>query len=117
MNAGELDRLIRIEFATETLSARGEPIKAWPPDGGSFIDKVAAKVILPGGREAQSADQTVAKGRAIFSIRYRDDLAVLPNPDDTCRVIYQGRTYDVLDVREVGRRAGHEIDAEARAEA
>ena len=113
MLAGKLDRRIRLEMATEgPLSPRGEAPKTW-----ALLREVWAKVELPGGREFFSGDQTAAKARVLFLIRYPHGLAVLPNPDETFRVVYEGRNYDVIEVREIGRREALEIHAEARAEA
>jgi SPP1 family predicted phage head-tail adaptor len=62
----------------------------------------------------QRAGETLASKSYRFTIRYSSDVA---DVDPRDRVTFDGRTYDVQGVKEIGRREGLEITATARAEA
>lgn len=105
MRAGKLDRTIDLQALTTTTDSFGEPIETWT----TFASPAAA--VMPNrGNERFTAQQVVGDAVVTFKIRYRTDVSVLT------RIVYDGRNWDVHDVREVGRREGLEIDASARAE-
>jgi SPP1 family predicted phage head-tail adaptor len=108
MKAGSMDRRITIQRATVTVDAFNNPIVAWASLCSVWAEKVeATQSELLAARE---------KGAAItkrFRIRYSDDVSDLSPAD---RFTFEGRTYDILGVGEIGRRRGLEITAIARAE-
>lgn len=48
----------------------------------------------------------------MFRTRYRADLALTVQD----RLVFDGKTWDIHDIREIGRRVFTEIDATARAD-
>jgi SPP1 family predicted phage head-tail adaptor len=108
--AGTLDRLIRFEHATETASASGEVSLTW-----ALLAEVWGSKEPLSGRELFQAQQAVAKVDTRFRVRYSTLLAEV-NPDETYRIICDGRTYNITAVLETGRRVGLEILAWSRAE-
>lgn len=106
MRAGKLDRRIEIlrhqEIGRNELN---EPIMGWVP-----VAEVWASARPNRGAERFEAQQLVGSAVLTFQIRYRADISV----ED--RIGYEGRTWDIHDIREIGRRVGTEIDATARAD-
>lgn len=103
--AGKLDRRITLQRATSSQDEAGQSIPAW-----SKVAEVWAQVLPLAAREPFQADQRAAWVDTKFVIRYRADVGPLD------RVLYGGRTYDVVGVQEIGRREGLELLAYARAE-
>lgn len=107
MRAGKLDRRVTIQRKTVTESGSGEPIEAW-----NDLATVWAQARPNRGDERFSTMQVVGSAVTTFVVRFRADLAVTVLD----RLGYDGKTWDILDVRELGRREGWEIDAKARAD-
>lgn len=113
MDAGKLDRRIRIERATETRSATdGSVSLEWV-----LLAETWARVEPLSGREFFEAQQWAAKADTRFTVRWSSALGELVTPDETCRIVYEERAYNIRSVAELGRRIGLVIIAEARAEA
>lgn len=108
MRAGDLDRRIVIQANTPTPNEYGEPVDSWAKI--HTADHLPAKITPSRGSERFTAQQIVGRGVVTFRLRYRADVRT------THRIVYDGRDYDIHDVREVGRREGLEIDASARSE-
>lgn len=108
MRAGRLDRRITISRRTETVSVSGSVSEGW-----TAVATVWASVKYERGAERFATQQSVGHGAATFTIRWSEtvsEVSVLH------RIAFDGRDYDVRDVRELGRREGIEIDAIARSE-
>ena len=106
--AGSLDRRIAFERATASqASPSGEQVLTWAAEA-----TVWAEVTPLGGRELFQAQALEAKADTRFRIRYRAGITT----DETLRISYGGRVYDLRSVVEIGRREGLEILAEARTE-
>jgi len=112
MLAGKLDRRIRLESATTTRGLDGHPVRTW-----SLLREVWAELRPIRGQEGFPAQQFAAKAEVTFRIRYTYGLDPLPNPSEDMRIVYEGRSYDIVSVTEIGRREGLDITATARAEA
>lgn len=115
MRAGPLDRRIRIERKTVAQDASGQEIETWNPISTRF-----ASVGPVRDSERFLADQFLARAQTQFEVRYGTDILDL-NPLD--RIIYPPvaapdphQIYDVLGVREIGRREGLRIIAQVRPE-
>jgi SPP1 family predicted phage head-tail adaptor len=108
--AGTLDRLIRFEHAAETTSASGEVSLTW----ALLVEVWGSKEPLT-GRELFAAQQASAKVDTRFRVRYSPAVDEV-SPDETYRIICEGKTYDITSVLETGRREGLEILAETRAD-
>ena len=105
MRAGKLDRRITIQRATTIANARNEPIESW-----SDLATVWAQQRPNRGQERFAAQEIAGQAVMTFHIRYRADLKT------TDRILYSGKLWNILDIREIGRRVVTEIDVVARAE-
>lgn len=106
--AGKLDRRITLERFTATPDAYNEPEKSWLTLG---VRSASYEPLSDG--ERFRAGETAANASARFVIRYSSVVADL-NPKD--RLVFEGVTYDIVRVKEIGRREGLEITAAARAD-
>lgn len=108
MQAGKLDRRITIERASETRDAFNNITYSWTP----LVTVWAAKLDV---RDAErwSAQEVGAEITTRFQIRWSTAVEDV-NPKD--RIVFDGRTYDINAVKEMGRREGLEITAAARAD-
>lgn len=107
--AGDLDRRIRIEQATETQApdGSGEPETTW-----ATVAEVWAQKDPLGGRELFTAQQVAAKVDTRFRLRWRNDV----RPERMRIVDEDLRLYDIQAVQEIGRRDGLLLLTSARGE-
>jgi SPP1 family predicted phage head-tail adaptor len=103
----DLDRRVAIQRKTVTESASGEPIETWAP-----LATVWAQILPDRGRERHATRQLIGTAVTMLRTRYRADLALTVQD----RLVFDGKTWDIHDVREIGRHDFHEIDATARAD-
>lgn len=108
MRSARLDRRITIQRATYTQNGLGEQIPTW-----NTLATVWAEVMPVSDGERIRAMEVSAEITTRFRIRYSSTVASV-NPKD--RVAYDGRVYDIVGVKELGRRGGLEITANARAD-
>lgn len=108
MRAGRLDRRITISRRVETLSDSGSPVVTW-----TEVATVWASVKFDRGSERFAIQQVVGQGVVTFSIRWSDAVKEVSTLH---RITFDGRAYDIRDVRELGRREGIELDATVRTE-
>ncbi len=108
MRAGALDRRITLMRNEPTQSARGGLTDHWVT-----LATLYAAVKYDRGGERFATQQVVGQGVVTFVIRWGSAWSDFAVKD---RVSFDGRDYDVRDVRELGRREGIEIDATARSE-
>lgn len=98
MNIGQLDRKVTLQKPTAA------PANGFGGAGQKqvFTDvaTVPAGVKYNQGNEALAADQNTATQRITFTIRYRADVR------PTWQLSYEGRTFQITDVGEIGRRVG-----------
>jgi SPP1 family predicted phage head-tail adaptor len=97
MNIGQLDRQVTLQAPP---AAPQDRFGATPSASFTDVATVAAGVKYAAGGEALTADQNTATQRITFTIRYRADVR------PTWRLAYQGRTFQITDVAEIGRRRG-----------
>src|SRR5688572_14464944 len=99
LTAGELDRRVRIEVATDAVdpNGSGEPTTTW-----AHLATVWASVRPISGRELFAAQQVGAKVDTRFRIRYRTDV----HPERSRLIDDLGRVYDIRSLQEIGRREG-----------
>lgn len=103
-----MDRKIVLQRFTETRDAFNEPVKTW----ATLATRSASYEPIRDG-ERFRASETAADASARFVIRYSATVADL-NPKD--RLTFNGDTYEIVNVKEIGRREGIEITAAARAD-
>jgi SPP1 family predicted phage head-tail adaptor len=109
MNAGDLDRRISIERATVARDAFNNPVPStWLPVATVWAAKMEIR-----DAERIAAQEVGAEVTTRFQIRWSSTVADV-NPKD--RLIFDGRTYGISAVKEIGRREGLEITANARAD-
>jgi SPP1 family predicted phage head-tail adaptor len=111
LSAGDMDRRITIQKATEAQDATGADVQTW----ADVLTTWAKFEPIDGGREPFVApgQQFAAFADSRFTIRYRTDVAISPK---NYRVVHDGKTYDITGVRETRRRETLEIVGYARAE-
>jgi SPP1 family predicted phage head-tail adaptor len=98
MKAGALDRRITIQDRVETQNSFGEAQISY-----NDVATVWAEVKPLTGREYFSAAQYVPEAKLKIRIRYR------PGVTEKQRIMYQGETYDIGYIAEIGRREGLEL--------
>ncbi len=103
MRAGKLDRWVTIQQASTVIEAAGDETLTW----STFVEVWGGIVYKPGNE--QSVQGIEAPSRPItFRIRYVSGVT------GAMRLNIEGVIYNILDVREVGRRAGLDIEAIAQ---
>lgn len=106
--AGSLDRRIVIERATLIRDAMNEQVETWTPLATVWA---SATPVRDGERFADGEVRSLITMR--FQVRWSNAVA---NLDERDRLRFDGRTYDIHGVKEIGRRVGLEISAAARSE-
>jgi SPP1 family predicted phage head-tail adaptor len=93
ISAGELDRRVSLQRLVRGRGVENEPVEDWCEFGEVWGSKrdVAGKKELANG-------EVVATVTTLFKIRWRSDVTA------QCRVVCEGETYDVADLRQLGRR-------------
>jgi SPP1 family predicted phage head-tail adaptor len=102
MQAGKLDRTVSLELLSEEVGPSGAVARTWTP-----FATVRAQVTQQELEDAQAAPDAPARARLKVLIRWRPDL----HPSH--RLTYQGRAYNIVDLREIGRRRALELEAVA----
>lgn len=105
MKFGLLRKRITLETSAPTQDAAGQPIDAWSP-----LATVWARVTPGRGGEQFTADQRIGTAVTTFRIRFRTNLTVKD------RISWDGRIWDIRDIREVGNKEALDVDATARSE-
>lgn len=108
MDAGRLDRRIVLKTRRTGVNAIGEPVDEW-----RTLVTVWANVTPLSDGERWRAGETLASNMSRFTIRYSGATAAI-DPRD--RIEYDGRTWDIQGIKELGRREMLEITAAARAD-
>lgn len=98
--AGLLDRCIRVESRSLAQDSYGEALETF-----TIVESCRAGVKYLRATEPFQGDQFNAQRRVRFTIRWRSGI------DETCRIIYNGDTYDIQGVSEQGRRQWLLLDA------
>lgn len=108
MKAGRLDRRISVLRKTITQNSYGEEVVAW-----ATLYTVWASARPAASRESYKENQYQGAADTVFSVRWSETSKAVTVED---AISFDGRTYDITGVREIGRREGLELDAFARAE-
>ena len=103
MAIGQMDRRVVLKTYTESRDAYGQPIKTW-----STLATVWAKVMTDSGGEGQDNKQEIARSRVLITIRYRSDI------DEMTKVTYDSQDYDIINIKEIGRREYQELTTTLR---
>lgn len=103
IRAGKLDRQIVIERQTETVAASGAVSNTWAP-----VVTVRAELVQRSADEYLTGYGEAETSSAVFRIRY---LAGVTTAD---RVIFDGNTYDIDEITELGRTRALELRTVAK---
>lgn len=98
MKAGKLDRRVEIKVKTATRNSFGEEVISY-----TTLATVWAEVLPVTGREFYTAQQFVPEAQLKMRIRFREDF------DETAKITYDNKDYDILYLAEIGRADGLEI--------
>jgi SPP1 family predicted phage head-tail adaptor len=105
VRAGRLDRTIAIErMGAAVLDADRVPSSAW-----TTVATLPAEFVQISADEFLAGGGTASAKVVIFRIRFRDDL------EESDRVRFNGRTFGIIGLTEIGRREGLEIRATTKA--
>ncbi len=102
MRAGKLDRNITIERQVETVAPSGSVSTAW-----TNIATIRAEVVRQSADETATGYGEAQTGSVTFRIRYMSGITTAD------RVTYDGITYGLKGILEIGRRHGLELRAVA----
>ncbi len=106
MRAGKLDREILIESYTSVQDpGTGEEIPTWVP-----LATMRAEVIQSGADEFFQAGGIEGVVLSVFRTRYVAGVTV------QSRVTFEGRIFNLIEVKELGRRRGLELRGKASSE-
>lgn len=110
LNAGDLDREVVLQTATRTQdTGTGEEVIDWD----ALDETIWAQWLPAGTREAWQAQQRLAA--YVDGVFHIYDKSPRPTPEDS-RIVFDGRTYDIKGVSEIGRGEGLEIVVVAHGE-
>ena len=103
---GQLDRRITLQTRSTSVNSYGESVETF-----TDLATVWAKVEYPltGSMESQEQKIHLVESRVEFTIRERADILY------TSRIVYNGKTFDVERISEVGRGGYLKITTEYRA--
>lgn len=108
MKAGPLDRRITLQRATTTTNSLNEPVKTWADIATVWAAKLEVR-----DSERQRAAETAAVIDTRFQIRWSSTVSDVDAAD---RVVFGGRVFNIVGVKEIGRREGLELSCQARSE-
>src|SRR5690606_30362543 len=102
VKAGRLDRRITIQREGETVDQYGTVKRAW-----STVATVPAERLAQSTADFMQAFGEDTETVMAFRIRYRFGV------ETTDRVLFEGRAFNVVELKEIGRRVGLELRCEA----
>jgi len=108
MESAKFDRKITLQRRASTQDAAGAPVLTWQ----TLAVVWTIKRDVSDSERVASAEVSAEIGTR-FQIRWDSSWSTL-NPKD--RVVSAGLIYDIVGVKEIGRREGLEISAIARAD-
>lgn len=102
MRSGKLDHTITIQRSTTASNEYRTPVPSW-----ADVATLRAQVIESSTEEFLTAAGATDKTLCVFRVRY---LAGITNAD---RVMHAGKAFNIREVKEIGRRKGLDLRAEA----
>lgn len=109
-----LDRTITIERAVERRDEFGSITQEW-----TIVSHMRAKVVQGGAAEYLAGAGLEDRGVITFRTRFLRTRFLMNGAEiigflTTDRLIFEGHTFDIKDIREIGRRRGLEIRAQRK---
>lgn len=98
MRAGKLDKTITLQRFTSTVDEYGTPIEAW-----ADLATVRAQLVQSTTEEFMRGWGASSEAAIVFRIRHIEGITLAD------RVSYQGRAYDLKEIKELGRREGLDL--------
>lgn len=108
MKSGDLDRRITLTRRSGGVNAFNDPVDTW-----ATVATVWASETPISDAERLRAGQTLAQRSSRFVVRYSTTTASVTPRD---RISYDGATWDINGIKEIGRFVGYEITATTRAD-
>lgn len=102
MRAGNLDRAVVIQAFNSARDDYGQPVASW-----SEFARVRAEIIQGSTDEYFAAAGVEATSTIVFRIRYLSGVTTAH------RVVYDGRNFNIDEIREIGRHRGLELRGKA----
>jgi len=96
MQAGKLDRLVKLKRRMIVKSGIGEDVASWPT---AYANVWANKADARGSKRFM-AQEFVAEQVTEFTLRYRDDVLA------TDRLECETQIYEITQIAEIGRHEG-----------
>lgn len=109
LDAGSMDKRIRIERAATTTDDLGAEVDAW-----ALLQPAWAQRVTQRATEAWKAGGTAAQREVVWRVYWTRKLADLSERD---RIVFDGQVYPISGVVEIGRREGLEITTNPSGEA
>lgn len=110
LEAGQREKLIRIERLIEDRGASSYPIERWVTLAQMWTMKLDWSA-----RERQAMDSTSATVDTVWRLPYRVDMdPELVDVAKVRRLVYKGRVYDIVAATLIGRYEGIELETLAK---
>lgn len=104
LRAGKMDRKITLQRASAaTVNGFGEPQITW----GTLLETWAQEIPIAGSEVYRSGREVGARVSRFF-MRWFSDFT------EKDRISYDGRIWDILSIREIDRKGGLEVLAQAQ---
>ena len=97
-NAGSLRERVTVQQASESRNALGETVLSW----ATFAERWASV-------EGVSSRESLAYGQQQISVSHRVRLRYLTGLTQSMRIVWRGRTLEIVSLLEHGNRSEHEI--------
>ena len=97
-NAGSLRERVTVQQASESRNALGETVLSW----ATFAERWASV-------EGVSSRESLAYGQQQISVSHRVRLRYLAGLTQSMRIVWRGRTLEIVSLLEHGNRSEHEI--------
>ena len=97
-NAGSLRERVTVQQASESRNALGETVLSW----ATFAERWASV-------EGVSSRESLAYGQQQISVSHRVRLRYLAGLTQSMRLVWRGRTLEIVSLLEHGNRSEHEI--------
>ena len=106
LESGERDRQVVLQSrGADAGGSSGFPVVTWSALATVFMSKEDLR-----GQERFAVSQLAAKFDTRWEMNYRTDMdPELLDVPKLRRIVYQGRTYDIVEASMIGRREGVEL--------
>lgn len=105
MFAGQLDKRLTWQRATQSKDAKGGVVETWSTLFETWCCRLEDR-----GRESVVSAETQDTQRVTLQLRWRPDFEL----KTTDRFQHAGRTWRIVSLAELGRQVGHQVSGLAR---